>query len=59
MRNYIKTFYKGQRMALCAAGGVDHDHLISLGEKYFGQIERGSAEVLQYEPGIFTDSYVI
>lgn len=34
--DYISTHYKGDRMVLAAAGGVDHDVLVRLAEKYFG-----------------------
>lgn len=46
-------------MVLAAAGGVEHEYLVSLAQKYFGHIERGTDEVLQYEPGKFSPSYVI
>uniref|UniRef100_A0A915E6N7 Mitochondrial processing peptidase beta subunit n=1 Tax=Ditylenchus dipsaci TaxID=166011 RepID=A0A915E6N7_9BILA len=59
MLDYIRTFYKGQRMVLCGAGGVEHEQLVDFAEKYFGKIERGSAEVLKYEPGVFRNSYQI
>ncbi|CAK5020696.1 unnamed protein product [Meloidogyne enterolobii] len=39
--DYVKKYYKGPRMVLTAAGGVDHDYLVELGKKYFGNIERG------------------
>jgi len=45
-------------MVLAAAGGVDHEHLVELGKKYFGGIEHGSEGVLAYEPGAFKQSYV-
>jgi len=34
--NYITTHYKGPRMVLAAAGGVDHTHLTQLADEYFG-----------------------
>ncbi|KAF7638025.1 hypothetical protein Mgra_00002478 [Meloidogyne graminicola] len=54
---YIKKYYKGPRMVLAAAGGVDHDYLVELGKKYFGNIERGDEHVLDYEPGKFKQSH--
>uniref|UniRef100_A0A914ECH4 Mitochondrial processing peptidase n=1 Tax=Acrobeloides nanus TaxID=290746 RepID=A0A914ECH4_9BILA len=54
---YITKYYKGPRMVLAAAGGVEHEYLVSLAQKYFGHIERGTDEVLQYEPGNFSPSY--
>merc|ERR1711863_251201 len=36
--HYIKTHYKGPRMVLAGAGGVDHGKLCSMAEKYFGKI---------------------
>ena len=35
---YISTHYKGPRMVLAAAGGVCHDELTRLADKYFGQL---------------------
>ena len=35
---YITTHYKGPRMVLAAAGGVDHTQLTELADKYFGQL---------------------
>jgi len=34
--DYIVTHYKGPRMVLAAAGGVDHTQLTQLADKYFG-----------------------
>lgn len=45
-------------MLLAATGGVDHDHLVKLAKKYFGKIEHGSKDVLDYEAGKFSASYV-
>ncbi|KAI1726244.1 insulinase (Peptidase family m16) domain-containing protein [Ditylenchus destructor] len=56
MLEYIRTFYKGQRMVLCGAGGIDHNKLVELGKKYFANIERGSDAVLEYESGVFRNS---
>jgi predicted Zn-dependent peptidase len=45
-------------MLLAAAGGVDHSQLVELAKKYFGNIEHGAKDILDYEPGKFTASYV-
>lgn len=45
-------------MLLAAAGGVDHQRLVGLAEKYFGHIEHGGHDVLDYEKGKFSSSYV-
>ena len=36
--HYINTHYKGPRMVLAGAGGVDHGKLCSLAEKYFAKV---------------------
>jgi processing peptidase subunit beta len=36
--HYINTHYKGPRMVLAGAGGVDHAKLCSLAEKYFAKV---------------------
>lgn len=38
LTNYIKTNYTADRMVLVGAGGVPHDQLVQLAEKYFGNI---------------------
>ena len=35
---YISTHYRGPRLVLACAGGVDHQHLVSLCEQYFGNL---------------------
>jgi len=35
---YIKTHYKAPRMVLAGAGGVDHQQLVDLGQKYFSGV---------------------
>jgi len=54
---YVKHYYKGPRMLLAAAGGVDHQHLVELAKKYFGKIEHGAKDILEYEAGKFSESY--
>ena len=36
--HYIKTHYKGPRMVLAGAGGVNHDELCKLADQHFGKI---------------------
>lgn len=36
--NYIKTNYTADRMVLVGSGGVPHEELVKLAEKYFGKI---------------------
>ena len=36
--HYINTHYKGPRMVLAGAGGVNHKDLCSMAEKYFAKI---------------------
>merc|ERR1711983_455366 len=36
--HYINTHYKGPRMVLAGAGGVAHNDLCSMAEKYFGKV---------------------
>merc|ERR1712127_165189 len=38
LTHYIQTHYKGPRMVLAGAGGVDHSKLCELAEKNFGKI---------------------
>lgn len=44
--HYIQTHYKGPRMVLAGAGGVNHDDLCKLATKHFGKItDKYDAEV--------------
>uniref|UniRef100_A0AC34R569 Mitochondrial processing peptidase beta subunit n=1 Tax=Panagrolaimus sp. JU765 TaxID=591449 RepID=A0AC34R569_9BILA len=54
---YVQKYYKGPRMVLAAAGGVDHANVVSLAEKYFGVVEKGNEDVLYFEPGQFNESH--
>lgn len=36
--HYIRTHYKGPRMVMAGAGGVNHGELCKLTEKHFGSI---------------------
>ena len=58
--DYIKDHYKGPRMVLAGAGGVDHQELVKLAEKYFSgvsyQYENGKIPTV--EPCRFTGSEV-
>ncbi|CAG0894193.1 unnamed protein product [Darwinula stevensoni] len=35
---YVTTHYKGPRMVLSAAGGIDHDQLVKLAEQHLGKL---------------------
>ncbi|MFH4982132.1 hypothetical protein AB6A40_008841 [Gnathostoma spinigerum] len=54
---YIAEHYKGPRMVLAGAGGVEHDHLVELGAKYFGDLPSGPTD-FNIEAGKFVSSYV-
>lgn len=36
--NYVTDHYKGSRIVLAGAGGVDHDQLVKLAEQHLGQL---------------------
>lgn len=46
--NYIKTNYKGDRMALIGVGCVDHNRLVEIAQKYFGNIEKSPVPFKQH-----------
>jgi len=54
LQNYIKTNYTADRMVLVGAGGVEHEALVQLAEKHFGQLP-GSSTPLRLEAGKKTD----
>eukprot|EP00271_Cylindrocystis_brebissonii_P014726 TRINITY_DN36202_c0_g1_i1.p1 TRINITY_DN36202_c0_g1~~TRINITY_DN36202_c0_g1_i1.p1 ORF type:complete len:516 (+),score=87.62 TRINITY_DN36202_c0_g1_i1:55-1548(+) len=61
LTQYIKTHYSGPRMVVAAAGGVDHDALVSLVEKSFTSLSTDpttAADLVAKEPAVFTGSDV-
>ncbi|KAL4226125.1 hypothetical protein ACF0H5_014112 [Mactra antiquata] len=46
LKQYVKDHYKGNRMVLAGAGGVDHKKLTDLAEKYFGHLDIGNDSAL-------------
>lgn len=59
LQTYVRTHYKGPRIVLAAAGGVDHNQLVELGDQYLGKLDKNidtSAQILS--PIRFTGSEV-
>lgn len=59
LQNYIRTHYKGPRIVLAGAGGVDHNQLVALADQYLGKLDKhidSNAETLS--PCQFTGSEV-
>jgi processing peptidase subunit beta len=54
---YVQKYYKGPRMVLAGAGGVNHDELVKLADKYFGIVDSGENDILSYEAGKFSETY--
>lgn len=46
--NYIRTNYKGDRMALIGVGCVDHDALVESARKFFGHIQPSEVPFKQH-----------
>lgn len=60
--NYIQSHYKAPRIVLAGAGGVDHQKLCSLADKYLGNLsasyENAPSGVPEAPPSMFTGSEV-
>lgn len=57
--HYISTHYKGPRMVLAGAGGVNHDDLCKLAKQHFGKINnKYDAEIPLDKPCRYTGSDV-
>jgi len=57
--NYVRTHYKAPRMVLAAAGGVNHEELVRLGEEHFGKLDSSSqGDVPDLTPCRFTGSEI-
>lgn len=60
IKNFLEDNFKPTRMVLTGVGNVDHGHLVSLSEKYFGDLENTYPRKLPSVGGIrFTGSEVI
>jgi len=56
---YVNTHYKAPRIVLSAAGGIDHDKLVSLADKYFSKLGAvGETEVPSLQPCRYTGSEI-
>ncbi|RWS28561.1 mitochondrial-processing peptidase subunit beta-like protein, partial [Leptotrombidium deliense] len=55
---FIKEHYKGPRIVIAGAGGVDHDELVKLSEKHFGNVgyKYEECEIPLLHPPRFTGS---
>lgn len=53
---FIEEQYRGERMILAGAGGVDHEYLVKLGKKYFGDLKTVNKDFVM-EPGRFSESF--
>ncbi|CAI5448528.1 unnamed protein product [Caenorhabditis angaria] len=43
LQEYVKTHYRSGRMTLVGTGGVRHDEVVRLAEKYFGGLQHGDS----------------
>ena len=51
VKNYHKTYYVPNNMAICLSGDFDPEEMIAIIDKYFGQMQPNPAlPTLQYEP---------
>ncbi|CAP38417.1 Protein CBR-MPPB-1 [Caenorhabditis briggsae] len=53
LRSYIDTHYRSGRMVLAAAGGVNHDDVVKMAEKYFGGLKHGDSSS-EFVPAVYT-----
>lgn len=59
LKTYVKTHYKSSRIVLAAAGGVDHQTLVSLAEQNLGNLDNTTdPNVFTLQPCHFTGSEV-
>lgn len=59
LAEYINAHYKGPRIVLSAAGGVDHNTVVNIAKKYFGNLSAGyEGEIPVLSPCRFTGSEI-
>uniref|UniRef100_A0A0N5BG14 Mitochondrial-processing peptidase subunit beta n=1 Tax=Strongyloides papillosus TaxID=174720 RepID=A0A0N5BG14_STREA len=59
LNKYVQDYYQGPKMVLAAAGGVNHDELVKLADKYFAKVKRDNLKEVIYEPGVFKGCHQI
>ncbi|KAF1756894.1 hypothetical protein GCK72_013348 [Caenorhabditis remanei] len=52
LRSYVDSYYRSGRMVLAAAGGVNHDEVVKMAEKYFGGLKHGDSSA-DFIPAIY------
>lgn len=57
LKQYIDTHYRSGRMVLAASGGVDHDKVVKMAEKYFGGLKHGDSST-EFVPAVYIPSEV-
>lgn len=53
LQGYINTHYRSGRMVLAAAGGVNHDAIVKMAEKYFGELKHGDSST-EFVPATYS-----
>lgn len=44
MRHFLDRHYRPERLVIAAAGNVDHNHVVELADRWFGDIPRGEGD---------------
>eukprot|EP00186_Timspurckia_oligopyrenoides_P003637 CAMPEP_0182449328 /NCGR_PEP_ID=MMETSP1172-20130603/33433_1 /TAXON_ID=708627 /ORGANISM="Timspurckia oligopyrenoides, Strain CCMP3278" /LENGTH=492 /DNA_ID=CAMNT_0024646559 /DNA_START=22 /DNA_END=1497 /DNA_ORIENTATION=+ len=63
LMDYVNTHYKPHRMVLVGAGDIEHEELVKLGEKFFGNmpaapVAQSAVELCNQDPAFLTGSMV-
>jgi processing peptidase subunit beta len=54
--DYVSTFYIGPRMVIAGAGAIDHQQLVDLSSKYFGNVPSTGKRPIVMQPAAYTGS---
>lgn len=41
MRTFLKSYYRPERMVIAAAGKIEHQQIVELAERWFGEVSKG------------------
>lgn len=44
LRDYLDSYYRPERLVIAVSGKIDHDEVVDLAERYFGDMARGAGE---------------
>ena len=55
LHSFLDRHYRPERLVIAVAGKVDHEHVVELTERFFGDLQPGSGDV--FEPAHYRQEH--